>query len=106
MGRNGPNVTWVGLIVRTDDGQVHAVELHGGKGNLVADGNFVTVDLIIDQQYASDDPEDKWISAVIRGRGRFWSEGANMGPTAQPRVNRQIEAQRQHAIDNNLIIEG
>jgi hypothetical protein len=81
MGRNGPNVEWVGLIVRTDDGQVHAVELDGYVGN------FVTADLALDRDHR-DVSGKFWISAVIRGRGRYWREGEGMGPVVSPR--RQI----------------
>ena len=108
MGRNGPNVSWVGLIVRTDDGQVHAVEMNGLLGN------FVTTDLAIDRDNPGDDGQF-WISAVIRGRGRYWREGENLGPDVQPRrplagiygkAQQQLDAMRRHAIENNLHIEG
>jgi hypothetical protein len=55
-------------------------------------GNFVvvTADLAMDRD--NRDVSGKfWISAVIRGRGRYWREGENIGPDVQPR--RQI-AQR------------
>jgi hypothetical protein len=73
MGRRNPgsNVEWVGLIVRTDDGQVHAVEMDGRAGR-------VTVDLAID-----NGTRGMYISAVIQGRGAYWREGENLGPRAQ-----------------------
>ncbi len=97
MGRHGPNVAWVGLIVRTDDGQVHAVEMDGLGGR-------VTADLVLNPYDTRNGVFP--ITAIINGVGKYWREGENLGPDVQPRVNRQIEAQRQHAINNNLIIEG
>lgn len=76
MGRNGPNVEWIGLIVRTDDGQVHAVEMDGR-------GSRVTADLVINPYETRNDVFP--ITAIIKGVGRYWREGENLGPDVQPR---------------------
>lgn len=82
MGRNGPNVEWVGLIVRTDDGQVHAVEMDGLGGR-------VTADLVLNPYETRNDVFP--ITAIIKGVGRYWKQGENLGPDVQPRRARGIE---------------
>ena len=62
MGRNGPNVSWVGLIVRTDDGQVHAVEMNGLAGRVTADLAIVNSGRGISELQ---------ITATINGKGRY-----------------------------------
>lgn len=90
VGRNGPNVEWVGLIVRTDDGQVHAVEMDGRGGRVTADLAIVNSGRGISELQ---------ITAIINGKGRYWREGATMGPNVQPR--REITGAKEF-----LVIEG
>jgi hypothetical protein len=101
MGRRNPrpNVEWVGLIVRTDDGQVHAVEMDGRAGR-------VTADLAID-----NGTRGMYISAVIQGRGAYWHEGENLGPDVQTRRalrpgNIRPQSVEEYAAIQAAIIEG
>lgn len=74
----GPHTAWVGVVIKLDDGTTHAVEFVAGMDN------FVMADIFIARQI------DTPTIVKIEGKGRYWTEGANMGPDVQkPRELKQ-----------------
>lgn len=74
-GRNaGPGVTWVGVVVKLDNGETVALEFDGA-------GQFLTADVI-------RNTHDNY-QITIQGRGRMWREGAQR--YAEP-VRRELGA--------------
>lgn len=64
-GRNaGPGVTWVGVVIKLDDGDTVALEFDGNE-------DFVTADVIVERRA-------RYTRYVIKidGRGDMWREGA------------------------------
>jgi hypothetical protein len=79
-----PRVTWAGVVVKLEDGTVHAVEFDGSQ-------SFLTADVVLG---GLDDGPPNWkpdVSATIRGAGRYWVQGATMAPDESPR---SIEGRR------------
>lgn len=65
-GRNaGPGVTWVGVVVKLDNGETVALEFDGNE-------DFVTADVIVDDRRA----RYTHYTIKIEGRGDMWREGA------------------------------
>lgn len=81
------SVAWVGIVVRTEDGSVHAMELLAGPGN------YVTADLNLDRN-RFDVNADFNIAAVVKGRGRYWREGENFASNARVIGQHAIERER------------
>lgn len=78
-GRNaGPGVTWVGVVVKLDNGETVALEFDGNE-------DFVTADVIVDDRRA----RYTHYTIKIEGRGDMWREGAQR--YAEP-VRRELEA--------------
>jgi len=85
MDRHGrPQVAWVGVVVKLDDGTTHAVEFQAGVNNKVF------ADILIARQM------DTPTVVKIEGKGRYWTEGADLGPGV--RKPRELE-QGQRAIE-------
>lgn len=76
--RRNPQVTWAGVVVRLNDGTVHAVEFDGSQ-------SFLTADLVL----SSFGDAATWqtnVSATIHGTGRYWKAGAGYAPAESPRM--------------------
>lgn len=63
---------WAGVVIKLSDGTTHAIEFSG---------SFITADV-------KDVKLDSWksyASVWIQGSGRYWTEGADMGPKTKQR---------------------
>lgn len=84
----GPHTVWAGVVVKLDDGTTHAVEFQAGMDN------FVMVDILLARRM------DTPTIVKIEGKGRYWTEGANLGPDV--RKPRELE-QGQRAIEGEIL---
>jgi len=94
VSRKSPRVTWTGVVVKLDDGTIHAVEFDGSQ-------SFLTADVVLT---GVNDGPPTWrpdVSATIRGVGRYWVQGATMAPDEPPRI---VEGRR--ALDGEVIDGG
>lgn len=64
----GPHTVWAGVVIKLDDGTTHAVEFRAGLDNVVF------ADIVLARRI------DTPTIVKIEGKGRYWTEGANMGP--------------------------
>ncbi len=74
----GPGVTWVGVIVKLDNGDTVALEFDGNE-------DFTTADVIRTRSPGRDS-----YVITIRGQGYMWREGAQR--YAEPVARRELEA--------------
>lgn len=68
----GPHTVWVGVVIKLDDGTTHAVEFQADSNNVVF------ADIVL--------PSSNTFSKTfvkIEGKGRYWTEGENLGPDVQ-----------------------
>ncbi len=87
---SGPHTAWVGVVIKLDDGTTHAVEFVAGMNNVVF------ADIVLPRR------ENESAFVKIEGKGRYWTEGASMGPDVQ---NPKELAQGQRAIEGEVIYE-
>lgn len=84
----GPHTAWVGVVIKLDDGTTHAVEFVAGSNN------FVMADILIARQM------DTPTIVKIEGKGRYWTEGADLGPD----VHKPRElVQEQKALEGEIL---
>ena len=67
----GPHTVWAGVVIKLDDGTTHAVEFQAGVNNVVF------ADIVLARR------TDKPSIVKIEGIGRYWIEGADLGPDVQ-----------------------
>lgn len=77
----GPHVAWAGVVVRLDDGTVHAVEFTDG---------FITADLKLPGVHLHGRAASVW----IQGYGRYWQQGADIPVPKQGAIEavREVES--------------
>lgn len=84
----GPHTAWVGVVIKLDDGTTHAVEFVAGMDN------FVMADIMLARR-----PDTPTI-VKIEGKGRYWTEGADLGPDVHK--PRELE-QGQRALEGEVL---
>jgi len=84
----GPHTVWAGVVIKLDDGTTHAVEFQASMDNVVF------ADIVLAQRM------DVPTIVKIEGKGRYWTEGAGMGPDV--RKPRELE-KGQLAIEGEVI---
>lgn len=73
----GPHTVWAGVVIKLDDGTTHAVEF-------VAGTDVVFADIVLPRR------ENGSTFVKIEGKGRYWTEGADLGPDVRkPRELKQ-----------------
>lgn len=84
----GPHTVWAGVVIKLDDGTTHAVEFQAGIDNVVF------ADIVLPRSNTFPRTFVK-----LEGKGRYWTEGADLGPEVQK--PKAIE-QEQRAIEGEV----
>ena len=90
--RSTPRVTWAGVVVKLDDGTVHAVEFDGSQ-------SFLTADVVL-SGFGDSRSWQTNVSATLHGTGRYWAQGAQAAPDEPPRI---VEGRR--ALEGKVLDE-